>query len=281
MKQMWAAAVLAAVGVPAVQAESWLDESINPVTNPIFFESPQIQSEVRPIFAWHRLDSGFLGAPVDVRLYAVQLRYAVTDRLALIATKDGYIEIEPKGGKTTSGWADLAAGLKYALVKSEDKQFILTPGVTFNIPTGNRDVFQGNGDGEFNVFVSATKGWDKFHATVNVGSRIPLNFDDQTANIHYSGQLDYWICRWFIPFVSANAFTTVSEGKAAPFKSEGFDLINFGSSSASGRTQAAIGGGFRSRLLNNLDLGFAYEVGVVGKDDIFKDRFTVDLSWRF
>jgi hypothetical protein len=38
----------------------------------------------------HRLDSGFVvGGSVNV--YAVQLRYAVNDRLAIIATKDGCI----------------------------------------------------------------------------------------------------------------------------------------------------------------------------------------------
>jgi len=280
-KQTWAVATMAALGVTAARGESWLTQTITPVTNPIFFEAPQIQTEIRPIFAWHRVDSGFVTGPADVRVYAVQLRYALTDRLALIATKDGYIEIEPKGKPTSSGWADLAAGLKYALFKSEDNQFIVTPGVTFNLPTGSRKVFQGDGDGELNLFVSAMKGWDKLHATVNIGSRIPFNFDRQTANIHYSGQLDYWLCRWFIPFVSANAFTTITDGNRKGLSNEGFDLINFGSANASGETQAAIGGGFRSRLLDNLDLGFAYESGVVGRNDIFKDRFTVDLSWRF
>jgi hypothetical protein len=274
-------AAMLTAGTTSMLADSWQDQAIAPVANPIFFESPLIQSEVRPLFAWHRLDSGFLGAPVDVRVYAVQLRYALTDRLALIATKDGYIEIDPKGGGGTSGWADLAAGLKYAIFQSEDHQFIVTPGFTFELPTGNRKVFQGNGDGEFNLFVSATKGWDRLHATVNLGGRIPIDGDRETSNIRYCGMLDYWVSRWFIPFVTVNAFTTLSDGKALPFTTEGFDLINFGSSGASGETQAAVGGGFRSRLLSNLDLGFAYEYGVVGKNDIFKDRFTVDLTWRF
>ncbi len=62
---------------------------------------------------------------------------------------------------------------------------------------------------------------------------------------------------------------------------EGFDLINFGSNNASGRTQVALGTGFRSRLLDNLDLGFAYEIGVTKPKGLFDDRFTVDLIYRF
>lgn len=276
-----AALTLAGAAFTPAQAAGWEDQAIAPVTNPIFFESPLIQSEIRPLFVWHRLDQGFLGVDADVRVYAVQVRYAVTDRLAVIATKDGFIEIDPNGAPGADGWADIGAGLKYAVVRDDERQLLITPGVTFEFPTGNSRVFQGNGDGEFNLFVSVLKGWDKLHATGLVGGRIPLDMDRETANVRFSGMLDYYLSRWFIPFVAFNAFVTVSEGSAAPFATEGFDLINFGSTMAGGRTQGAVGVGFRSRLRDNLDLGFAYENGVVGSDDIFRDRFTVDMIWRF
>lgn len=275
------AVLLSASTAFSASGEGWQDRAIAPVANPVFFETPMIQSEVRPLFMFHRLDSGLLGQEVDVKLYAVQLRYAITERLALIATKDGYIEVDPANGGGSDGWADVSAGLKYALIRSEENQFILTPGFTFELPSGNRKVFQGNGSGELNLFVSAMKGWDNLHATVSIGGRIPMDMDKETANIRYSGMLDYWVSNWFIPFVTINAFTTVTEAEVLPLGSEGFDLINFGSTGAEGHTQASFGAGFRSRLLENLDLGFAYERGWVSKNDIFKDRFTVDLIWRF
>ena len=261
--------------------DDWTAHAIAPVANPIFFESPLIQNEVRPIFAYHRTDPGFLGVPADVQVYALQLRYAVNDRLAIIATKDGYIQLHPDGGKTSSGWGDLAAGLKYAIYKDDASQTVITPGISFTLPTGSHQVYQGYGSGSVNVFVSATKGWNDFHATANVGVQAPFDTDKNTASLHYGAMLDYYTCKYFIPFVSANAFTTISDANRTPFKTEGFDLINFGSSSASGHTQASLGVGFRSRLLDNLDLGFAYEYGVVSSKDIFKDRVTVDLIWRF
>ncbi len=273
--------LVAACTALSATAENWQDRAIAPVANPVFFETPMIQSEVRPVFMFHRLDQGLLGQEVDVRLYAVQLRYALTERLAVIATKDGYIEVDPAGGGGTDGWADISAGLKYALIDNQDQQFVLTPGFTFEVPTGNREVFQGNGSGELNLFISAMKGWDNLHATVSIGGRIPMDLDKETANVRYSGMLDYWLCNWFIPFVTVNAFTTVSEADVLPLQSEGFDLINFGSTGAEGHTQASFGAGFRSRLLDNLDLGFAYERGWISKRDLFKDRFTVDLIWRF
>jgi hypothetical protein len=275
---------LALAGTGALAADNdWQSRAISPVVNPIFFESPLIQSEVRPLFAYHRLDEGLLCADVNVRVYAVQLRYAVTDRLAIIATKDGYMEIdpEPRGAKTQRGWNDIAAGLKYALYRNDEQQIQVTPGLTFEIPTGDDEVFQGNGDGEFNVFVSAIKGFGNFHLTANIGARVPIDFDEETANVRYGLMADYYTCQWFIPFAAVHATTTLSEGEGLPIDSEGFDVINFGASDAKGRTQAAWGIGFRSRLHENVDIGFAYERGFTPSDDIFKDRFTVDLIWRF
>ncbi len=284
MKKLALPLVMAAAGV-AIGAEtnslSWQDQATVPVANPIYFETPLIQTEAHPVYMYHRMNPSFLGVATDVNLYALQLRYAVNDRLAVIATKDGYIQIHPKGSPTLHGWANLAAGVKYAIAQDEAEQYIVTPGITFEAPTGSKQVFQGTGGGVFNPFVSAEKGFDKFHVTGNVGFRLPVNWHADTASIHYSAQVDYWFCRWFIPFASINAFTTISEGGHLPFDTEGFDLVNFGSTGASGTTQAAAGVGFRSRLLPNADLGFAYEHGITAAHDIFKDRITVDLSVRF
>jgi len=61
----------------------------------------------------------------------------------------------------------------------------------------------------------------------------------------------------------------------------GYDLINFGSTQAEGTTQLTIGGGFRTRLVKNVDVGVAYEAGVVDPVGIFEGRVTADLIWRF
>lgn len=271
------------VQAPAAPAEAnagWKAQAISPVANPLFFESPLIQSEARPIFMYHNISDDFIGG--FARVYAVQLRYAVTERLAIIATKDGFIQLRPKvAGLSADGWADIGAGLKYAVIDDKENNFIVTPGLKYEFASGNKRVFQGNGDGEFNVFVSAMKGWDRFHATASVGGRVPVNFDDETSSLHYSLQLDYFTCRWFIPFVVANGQTVLSEGNGPAFGVEGFDLINFGTSNAGGFTQIAVGGGFRTRLTKWADIGFAYEKGVTSPKGLFDDRFTMDLIVKF
>jgi hypothetical protein len=39
--------------------------------------------------------------------------------------------------------------------------------------------------------------------------------------------------------------------------------------------------GFRSRLLKDVDVGFAYETSVTSPRGLFDNRYTVDLIWRF
>ena len=272
---------------------NWQEKAISPVANPIFFEDPRITTEVRPIFINHWLPDTFHfdggSAPLggEVRVYAVQLRYALTERLGLIATKDGYIDFHPNNTLSHEcGWANLAAGLKYSLVDDRENQLLVTPGFTFELPTGDTDVLQGGGKGEWNPFVSAEKGFGDFHITGNLGARIPNDFDKQTAQLHYSLQLDYYTCQYFIPFFVVNGWTVLSEGNqkllgAVDLNTEMYDLINFGSTKAQGETQVTIGGGFRSKLAKNLDLGFAYEAGVTKPVGIFESRVTADVIWHF
>ena len=262
--------------------DDWKNTLVSPVANPIFFESPQITTEVRPIYMYHNLNDDFVTAGGNVEVFALQLRYALTDRLAIIATKDGYIALRPNAVLPHSyGWADLAAGVKYALIDDAKAQFMLTPGVKIEIPTGNERVFQGHGSGEWDLFVSAVKGWGRAHAMASVGVRIPNDFSENTSQAHYSLQLDYYTCRWFVPFVSFNGYTVLSEGDGLALGSEGYDLINFGTSNAKGNTQVVLGAGLRSRVLKNLDLGFAYEFGVTDSTGIFADRFTADAIIHF
>jgi len=260
---------------------SWLDETISPVTNPVWFEDPAIRSEIRPIYMHHRIDDGFITNGGDINLYALQLRFAVNDRLAIIATKDGYIDFNPGIGSDEEGWADIGLGLKYAVIKDDANQFILTPGLTFEIPIGDDEVFQGNGDGEFNFFVSGAKGFDKFHITANTGLRVPIDGDAESMVLHYDLMFDYRVSRWFQPFISASGITVIDDGEGPGLSTEGYDLINFGSSNANGTTQVVLGVGFRSQLAQNLSLGVAYEKAVTSPEDLFDDRLTADLIFRF
>jgi hypothetical protein len=274
------------------------EKSVSPVTNPLFFEDPYIRTEIRPIFAYHRIGDDLLNgvglngiSSGDVRVYALQLRYAVTDRLAIIATKDGYTDIHfdnpALAGLSRKGWNDLAAGIKYAFIQDEQKEFILTGGVKLELPTGEADVLQNNGSGEWDVFVASAKNWARVRLMGNAGLRLPNNWAQETVSAHYSLQVDYYSCKWFIPFLSLNGQTVLSETKnGGPnglpgLNVEGFDLLNLGADSAAGHTQIVGGVGFRSRLASHLDFGAAYEKSLTSPQGLFDDRVTLDFVIHF
>jgi hypothetical protein len=147
------------------------------------------------------------------------------------------------------------------------------------VPTGNARVFQASGFED--IFVAAEKGFDNFHLTANLGGLIGNNSDNVNSEIHFSAQADYRYSKWFTPFVAANGFYVATAATHIGLDTEGYDLINFGASKASGKTEAQLGLGFRSELTKSLSFGFAWEKGISSPKGIFDDRYTVDLIWRF
>lgn len=260
---------------------SWKDHTISPVANMLYFEDPIIRSEIRPAFIYHRIHDDFITGGGQAFLAGAQLRLALTDKLQFIANKGGYLWIDPGAGAKSDGWANLVTGFKYNLIDSEENQFVFTPGLTYEIPMGEKDIFHGTGDGIINLFASAMKGFGDFHLTGYAGWQQAVDTTANSSILQFNLQADYWVNRYFIPFVAVSTWTVVDEGGAVPLASEGYDTINFGSSAAQGTTQATVGFGFRSRIKDNIDLGFAYQKAVASPEGLFDDRFTFDVSYRF
>jgi hypothetical protein len=263
------------------EAASWKGHTISPVANFVNFEDPVIRTEIRPVYAFHNIPGQFITGGGEAQAAGVQVRFAVTDRLAVFLNQGGYIQVDPQFGQSFGGWADLGFGIKYALIDDEANQFILTPGIGLIVPTGDKEIFHGRGDGEWNFFVSAAKGFGDLHFTGNAGLRVPNDSATQSTVFHYSLQADYYVCQWFIPFVFANGWTVVNNGNFLPLGSEGYDLFNFGAAGSDGVTQATVGAGFRVRFTQNTDFGIAYERAVIEPKGLFDDRFTFDISIRF
>jgi len=263
------------------KAVSWKVDTISPVTDPILFEDAVIRTEFKPVFGYQNISDDFFTGGGDLQVYGIQLRYAVTDRFALLGVKGGYAVFDPELGVDAEGWCDIGVGFKFSLIDDEENQFLLTPGVIFEFASGDEAIANGSGDGVWNLFISSQKGFGKFHLQSNVGLLLPNDGDAKSTILHYHLQADYYLCKWFIPFVVANGYSVVSEGKAVPLGSEGYDLINYGSSGSDGVTQATVGAGFRTRFSKNLDFGFSYEKAVVKPEGLLDDRYTVDFVIRF
>jgi hypothetical protein len=273
-----------------------------PISNPTLFDLALPTSNVHPIFLYHTLPDqidttlGSLDVGGHVELYALQAEFAVNDRLSIVATKDGYVEMRPDDTLSKQGgWANLGAGLKYAFVLDPISQTALSGSMTFEIPTGNSDVFQGEGDGAVNLMVSGLKLVDDWQFAGALGFQVPFS-GEQSGEGWMSAHISYDLCQWFIPLAEINWFHVLDTGNGtgnypsqvqgkvpAVVEFEGGDLFNLGAvNSDSNRDFLSAAFGFRSRITESVDVGAAYEIPLSNDNDsLMESRVTVDLVWKF
>ncbi len=258
---------------------------VAPITASVVNETPQITTEIRPIYMYNWIPGDFVTGGGYISMVAVQLRAAVTERLGFIATKDGYADIHFDGVlPDESGWANIAAGLKYALINDTNEHRYLTLGGRYEAPTGDLETagidLQGSGDGLVDLFVSGSRMLgDRTGVQGSAGLNLALDADHDSSFFHGSLHLDHEVVKGLYGVIETNVITTVDEGSrtdsSAVGSFEGFDLVNFGSTRSS--TVATLGVGARLTLFDRLHLGAAYEFPITARDDIIDQRVTVDV----
>ena len=283
--------------------KSGFEQARRPITNPTLFDLALPTTNIRPIFLKHVLPSqisaggGKVPFGGDVQLYALQFEYALADRLSIVATKDGHVDMnfDNPAFNDSSGFANLGGGLKYAFLRDPISQTAVSGSLTFEFPTGNSDVLQGEGKGLANMIVSGLKLVDDWQFAGGAGLQVP--FSDEQASMGWaSAHVSYEVSKWFIPLVEVNWFHVIDEGDgrgnyggqlggAVPgaIEFEGGDLFNLGATNASDNpnfVSAAIG--FRSRLTDSVTAGVAYEIPLTDDEEsLMESRLNVDLTWTF
>jgi hypothetical protein len=256
------------------------DNFISPMTNPVFFEDPRTLTEARFIFLNHHVPDALGGG--DVQVYALQLRAALTEDLSLIATKDGFIVSD--NPLINDGWADIALGLKYNLYKDVQNQEILSAGFTFELPTGSSQALQGNGDGEFNLFLSGgLELFPEWHYLTASGFRLPTNRAEESSVWYWSNHLDRQLGQsGFYLFGETNWYHWMGSGRAftlAPV--EGIDLFNLGAVGVSGNDIVTGALGVKYKPSAAMELGLAWELPLTDRRDVLHDRITFDCVLRY
>ncbi|MES2475078.1 MAG: transporter [Verrucomicrobiota bacterium] len=266
-----------------------------PISNPTYFDLALPTTNLHPIFIHHSLPddintaAGKLPLGGDVQVYALQFEFALNERLSIVASKDGYVEMNPDNTLgETEGFANLGAGVKYAFLRDDVSRTAVSGTLGFEAPTGNRDVFQGEGDGAANLTLAGLKLVDNWQFAGSVGTQIPFS-DQLSTELWMSGHVSYEVSRWFIPLVEINWFHVLDTGDGSSSlvssitEFEGGDFFNLGASNADeNRDFVSAAFGFRSRLCDSVDAGLAYEIPLTNADNsLMESRVTLDLVWKF
>lgn len=275
-----------------------------PISNPTLFDLAVPRTNAHAIYIHQSLPSTVAvagGGSVDLDgsfdLYALQLEYALSECLSIVATKDGYVDFNPDATLSESnGFANLAAGLKYAFIFQPENGLAVSGTATVEIPTGSSDITQGSGDGAMNLIASALKLNGPLQLAGAAGVHVPFDNDAESTTCFVSTHVSYEVHRLFSPLVELNWYHVINEGDGGSRYSnqlggavpgtigfEGGDLLNWGASNGKDNADTVtLAAGFRSQLTDNLSAGAAYEIPLTDENENFMEsRITVDLIWNF
>ncbi len=259
---------------------SWSEVLPDPISAGTTFESPVIETSLEAHAVQQNFPSDSIFGGGHFNVYALQGRYAINDQVAIIATKDGYIDVNPKLGDDEHGWADIALGFKARVFEDREKGFIVTPGFIVETDVGNGEVFQGNGDGLLRPFVTA--GWDRgqLNWIGSLGYNHPLDRDEESSSLDYHAHVSYEIAPEFLALAELHGITYTSDGDALPVDFEGGDLINLGANDVAGNSVFSGAVGLAYKLSPRYQLGVTYEQPIGGREDLLDDRIWVALLMR-
>lgn len=264
------------------RSDRCFDNFISPISNPLFFEDPRTLTEARSIFATHWIDPANPVFGGGTAYYAaMQLRAALTERLSFIATKDGYAWIYPTNAPNRSGWANLALGLKYNIIRDPECQRIWSVGTTYQAPSGSTNIFQGQAGGEFHSFLTGGRQiFERGHFLTSTGYRYSTT-GQLSDMLYWSSHLDYEIANRLYGVLELNWFHWTRSGTLLPVGFEGNDLFNLGATNVAGNDIVTMAVGGRKKFGCMHEAGIGYEFPLTARRDILNDRLYVDLLLRF
>jgi hypothetical protein len=254
---------------------------VRPISAPYFHEDAFVTTDLRAWYVEHDFDSDTAAVlnKGSAMVAALQVRIALTERLQLVAYKDGYTEFDDAGALAdNSGMNDLAAGLKWAFVQDWENQFHLAAGLGYELGVGEEDVLQDSD--ELRLWLSANKGFDRLHLGATANFLKAMDSDDSllgnadmiTLHLH----ADYYLTEWFSPVLELNGYLAQDKG-ALPFS--GVDAGSLPGGSENDTYTVALGG--ELRVVDGLGLRVAYETELNDNVSLFGDRWTLSAVYEF
>ena len=252
---------------------------VHPVSSPYYHEDAFVTSDVR---AWLVRHSFPRSSPIDgghATVAAVQIRFALTERLGLVAYKDGYTWLS-SGLINEDGVNDLAAGLKYAVIQDWENQFHVSLGAGYEFGVGRERVLQG--DSELRLFGAVNKGFGPLHLGATVNYLVATGSEDALGDadrLFWHLHLDYRLTDWFSPVLEFNGYHVVSAGTEV-LPMQGVDVANFGA--GDDVITAALGAEVRPFQTDALAFRAAYETPLTSRrQELWGWRLTFSAVWWF
>lgn len=187
---------------------------------PIFFhqdlpEKVEFRSDIKRVLKRYGLYEAARRLGGDLEGMALAFSVALSERFSIVAIKDGYVDCDPDDDSligSGSGLADIAVGVQYSVIYDPDNDFVLSLRGTYELPSGEDDVYQGNGDGNFNLAVLFMKGVGNLQVSGALGFILPLDRDEEDTLFYDAWHIGYNLTPWLHPFVELNHFYVVDSG---------------------------------------------------------------------
>lgn len=277
-----------------------------PIVAPYLFEDPFITTNAVPYYVWHDLpnDSIFDGGSLHVA--SLQLRVALTDGVALIATKDGYVwnrnDQELLG--ESQGFLNIAAGVKVRLWEDRDAERILSGVLRIELPTGSSDQYQGYGNGMAIPSLTGAFRTGPVRWMADLGAQIPFKGNKLSSSLFYHLYADLELegAPWVRPFAQLSGLywiesgggklpINLKNGPTIPLKDaqaalttggfEGADVANLGSTRVDNQQILTGALGIHVPLGDHVTFSLAYERPLTRPKYIFEQRLTSALVVEF
>ena len=257
---------------------------IGPISNPVLSKDPRSITDIRFLFINDVIPSENELAGGNFQVYAAQIHLAITERLTLIADKDGIANIHSGALGNSSGLLNMSYGLRYLLARDVENQFLWSAGFLVEPNMGYASVFQNHGSGVMTTFTTVGKEFgDSWHFLNTFGYQFGFEDKYSSSFFYNSLHIDRQFFGWLYPLAEVNWFGYNSGGDWGQPNAlgEGDGLINLGTTGMAGHNLVTLALGMKARLSTNVETGFAWEFPLSNQKDLIDNRLICEFIVRY
>jgi hypothetical protein len=247
------------------------------MSNPTRNIDPRSISDLYPIFAYAWTDRFLLMPPGQISAYGAGLNLALTERFCVGLT-DGS-PLWAHFNRQRTGWANLGGFGQYTVIRDTDDQFLLTLGLSWEAPSGSKEVFNGNPPTYLAPYLTIGKEFGNFHVLATTGYNFAAEHAAVSTNTYFANfHFDYRM-GWFYPLVEFNGSWSNKTINFTPDFAPG--LIEIDRFDGTGGI-FAVSPGFTAVLIpEKLDVGAVYSTPIWSRHDFNFNSLLVKMNIRF